>query len=305
MSITVLIVTCADDVHADAFVARVEQMRPEWTIVRAHTLDMSTNWSFRFEFSASGQVHTDLSVLDSGREIVEADVIWWRKPDNPRSHPSLTDPSALECSRQEYRELMHSLRGCFPNATWVNDYWQMAQYSGKLNQIEIARANGLLIPDTLVTSRAEDLRTFAQRFAQVVAKPLYFSGFLHAGQQYACWTNILSADELERMTDMDLAMAPMMVQRRLRKALELRVTVIGGEVFPCAISTSHDSIEGIDWRIRDVEQLPHRLVTIPDRVTDGLRGVLRHMGLHFGAFDLILDEDGEYYFLEINPNGQF
>lgn len=305
MPITVLVVTCADDVHADALIAQAEQTRPDWTIIRLHPIDASTNWTFRIEFNASGNAHTNLQVLDSGRQVQYADIIWWRKPDNPNYHPSLTNASAQECSRQEYRELMHSLRGCFPTAIWVNDYWRMAQYSGKLNQIEIARANDFLIPETIITSRAQDLRAFAQRFPQVVAKPLYYSGFLHADQQYACWTNILSTDDLNHMTDLDLSMAPMMVQRRLRKALELRVTVIGEEVFPCAISTSHETIEGIDWRIRDVEQLPHRLVSVPDRVTVGLKSILRQMGLNFGAFDLILDEDGEYYFLEINPNGQF
>jgi len=29
------------------------------------------------------------------------------------------------------------------------------------------------------------------------------------------------------------------------------------------------------------------------------------MGLNFGAFDLIRDGSGNYYFIEVNPNGQY
>lgn len=305
MPTTVLIVTCVDDVHADAFIARAEQLHPEWHVVRVHTADMATNWSFRFQFESSGDVNATLLVRDSGRQLSKPDVIWWRKPDTPQPHPALSDPSAIDCSRQEYRELMHSLAGCFPDAVWVNDYWRMAQNASKLNQIALARSHGLLIPETIIATSADAVRAFAARFRQVIAKPLYFSGFVHSGQQYACWTNVLTDTDLTSLTDADLALAPLIIQRRLRKALELRVTVIGEEVFPCAISTSHDTVEGIDWRVKDVEQLPHRLVNIPDRVSMALRGILRDMRLNFGAFDLVLDEDGAYYLLELNPNGQF
>ena len=32
---------------------------------------------------------------------------------------------------------------------------------------------------------------------------------------------------------------------------------------------------------------------------------LRHMGLNFGAFDFIVDNNGQWWFLECNPNGQW
>ena len=32
---------------------------------------------------------------------------------------------------------------------------------------------------------------------------------------------------------------------------------------------------------------------------------MRALGLRYGAIDMILDQNGEYYFLECNPGGQF
>jgi hypothetical protein len=38
---------------------------------------------------------------------------------------------------------------------------------------------------------------------------------------------------------------------------------------------------------------------------DQLRDMLTMMGPNFGAFDLIRDDTGKYYFIEISPNGQY
>jgi glutathione synthase/RimK-type ligase-like ATP-grasp enzyme len=99
--------------------------------------------------------------------------------------------------------------------------------------------------------------------------------------------------------------SPMILQRRIEKCRELRVTVIGDMVFACQIITTSNSPQHIDWRIDDAETLPHRLVEIPDQLKNQLRNMLHNMGLNFGAFDIIQDFDDSYYFIELNPNGQY
>jgi glutathione synthase/RimK-type ligase-like ATP-grasp enzyme len=54
-----------------------------------------------------------------------------------------------------------------------------------------------------------------------------------------------------------------------------------------------------------VKELPHKLVELPREVSEKLKKMLSIMGLNFGAFDLIKDETGTYYFIEVNPNGQY
>lgn len=83
------------------------------------------------------------------------------------------------------------------------------------------------------------------------------------------------------------------------------MTVIGEEVFACEIETKAGTTEHIDWRIESVEDLPHRLVELPYRISEQLKKMLSIMNLNFGAFDLIRDETGTYYFIEVNPNGQY
>jgi len=46
-------------------------------------------------------------------------------------------------------------------------------------------------------------------------------------------------------------------------------------------------------------------VTVPTSLSCALLVILRHYGLNYGAFDVIQEPDGRYYFLELNPNGQY
>lgn len=232
-------------------------------------------------------------------------VIWYRKPEKPKAHPALTDPSAIDCSEKEYGELLRSFFGFFPRAKWVNDYWQMQKYGIKANQMWIAKEVGLTVPETVLTNDITVVQELGSRHAEIITKSIYYAGFGWGGKQYGCFTYVLSPDELGGLTSEDLAYSPAMFQQRITKAQELRVTVIGDVVIACEIQTQPNTLENIDWRIDNIEEVPHKLVELPEVIGSRLKKMLSIMGLNFGAFDLIVDETGTYYFIEVNPNGQY
>jgi len=231
--------------------------------------------------------------------------MWYRKPDKPPPHPALTDYSAQECSVQEYRELLRSFPGFFPRAKWVNDFWQMQKFSIKANQIWTAEKVGLSVPETLITNDVSAVKELATRHSEIIVKPLAYNGFAIGEAQFGCFTNVISSVDVEKLQNEDLAYAPAIFQQRINKVQELRVTVIGEEVFACEIRTKPDTPEHVDWRIESVEDLPHQIVELPSEVSARLKKMLSLMKLNFGAFDLIKDETGVYYFIEVNPNGQY
>jgi glutathione synthase/RimK-type ligase-like ATP-grasp enzyme len=246
-----------------------------------------------------------LILADSGVSAEDIAVIWYRKPEKPVAHPELTDPAARECSEEEYKELLRSFYGFFPRAKWVNDYWQMQKYGVKANQIWIAKEVGLSVPETLITNDIAAVRELGSRHAEIITKSMYYAGFGWDSGQYGCFTYILSPDEYDKITSKELSYAPAIFQQRINKVQELRVTVIGEEVIACEIQTVPSTVENIDWRIEGVDELPHRVVDIPEPIAARLKKMLKTMGLNFGAFDLIVDETGTYYFIEVNPNGQY
>ena len=301
-----LILTCEDDLHVDPVIKRLNESNDGLGVIRINSDNFSVNLDYCFHWNNSGELETQkLKLVDNNLSAQEVSVIWYRKPDKPAPHPELKDKPAMECSVQEYQELMRSFYGFFPAAKWVNDYWQMQKYSVKANQMWIAKEVGLTVPETIITSDVSEVKKLSRKYPEIIVKPLTFSGFLWENSQYGCFTNVLSPEDVKKLTDKDLAFAPAIFQQRIHKSQELRITIIGEQVFACEIQTKPGTIEHIDWRIDSVEELPHKIVDLPGEIADKLKKMLNQMGLNFGAFDLIVNEEGIYYFIEINPNGQY
>jgi len=46
-------------------------------------------------------------------------------------------------------------------------------------------------------------------------------------------------------------------------------------------------------------------VTISNELLETIKKMMSRLHIVFGAFDFILTPEGRYYFLEVNPNGQW
>lgn len=73
-----------------------------------------------------------------------------------------------------------------------------------------------------------------------------------------------------------------------------------------AIFSQSNSKTCIDFRKYDAK-LPNRYIPykLPDEIECALKKVMDCLKLNTGSIDLMVDENNKYYFLEINPVGQF
>lgn len=94
---------------------------------------------------------------------------------------------------------------------------------------------------------------------------------------------------------------PMIIQEYIRKKFELRITIVGDKLFPCAIYSQESSLAKHDCRADlDVSCEAYEL---PEPISEKLLELMKRLGLSFGCVDMIVTPDDEYVFLEINPNG--
>lgn len=306
MTQRLLIVTSVWDSHADKLIELAPAELPGWEVVRLHPDAFATNINLSVQVDQSANVHIRESLIcDSGRKIETPDVIWWRKPDWPTPHPSLDNLNTKECSAQEYKEYLLSFFGIFNKSVWVNDYWNMQRYSYKLNQVRIFGMHGFLVPKTIVPCKKSELLEFCIENGDIIAKAMTYDGFVENDEIYSCYTNVLTKSMIENITDEELSFAPIFAQERIKKHKEYRVTVIGQSVVWCSIKTNEKNPEGIDFRIVDPFLLDHEIVESPPKESEKLVAITKEMGLNFGTFDIIENKRGEYYILEINPNGQY
>jgi glutathione synthase/RimK-type ligase-like ATP-grasp enzyme len=80
------------------------------------------------------------------------------------------------------------------------------------------------------------------------------------------------------------------------------VTVIGEKVFSAKINSQILNETKIDWRKK---KMPFEKYELPKGISDKCILITKKLQLSFGAIDLIKKLNGEYVFLEINPNGQW
>ena len=165
----------------------------------------------------------------------------------------------------------------------------------KGNKARAARALGIRVPDTLVTNDVDTAADFC-RGRRAVAKAVTWFG-MPDGRFFP--TTQVTEDSFDGL-GAELQVAPLIFQEQVAKVLDVRVTCVGQHLFPVAIAGSSDPMA--DWRLSPAESsyAEHHL---PDEISRSLRSLQASLGLSYGAIDLALDERGDYWFFEVNPQG--
>jgi glutathione synthase/RimK-type ligase-like ATP-grasp enzyme len=166
-----------------------------------------------------------------------------------------------------------------------------------------AQEQGLTIPETHILNRREDLARLAGE-GELISKSSYETFFLHepAGS-YSMFTKRVTPEEIDGFGE---ELFPSLIQRKVEKEYELRVFYLGGECYTMAIFSQESPQTALDFRQHDpahpTRSVPYRL---PADVAEILRRFMTAIGLNCGSIDMIRGTDGRYYFLEVNPTGQF
>jgi hypothetical protein len=296
----ILIVTNQQDLTADLVIVRLQELG--LSFLRFNTEDFPSTVQLIWTLN-QGAVAGKLTIEDRSIDLESIVSIWYRRPLNPRAPAIIGHPTARAFAE---RESLSSLQNIWPtiNCLWVSKPESIRQASSKLEQLRIAHHLGLEVPKTLVTTVPEEARAFCMTHADVIAKTLSrpSAGTL-AGESFILYTSRIEAHDLERLATVSLT--PTLFQSLVPRKCDLRVTLVGSRVFATEIHTPAEFSQQVDWRRARVETLVHIPHELPERITEILKQYLRHYGLMFGAFDFLITPDGQYVFLELNPNGQW
>ncbi len=232
-----------------------------------------------------------------GDEALQVDAVWlWRLwPPRPDERLDAAHRDAV------VRESMTTLRGMLDllaDAAWIDPLDRNRAADNKTRQLRVAREVGLVIPPTLITADpAAARRFFAAHDGRVIAKLQTPLGYSMAGGG-GLPTRLLRSEDLDALAG--LRHCPMVFQRYVDKALELRIAWVDGQALVGALDGARC---GVDWRYESTAQWqPHSL---PEAVHQRLAALMTRLGLRQGAIDLIVTPAGEYVFLEVNPNGEW
>ena len=297
-----LVVTAAEDATAEAVVARLRTRGIE--PLRFDPADFPARARLSLAFDARGAARATLHTASDRIELHRLSAIWFRRPGVPEPDAQVHDARlrryiAAECAGH-LDDVWDALAcRCFP-ATPLT----ILRAETKASQLALAGALGFELPPTLFTTEPADFLDFHRRHAgRIVSKVAGPAFNRHYGPDLGRYSEIVSTRDVGYADA--VRFAPSIFQAYVDKRIELRVTVVGGQVFAAEIHSQATRRTRHDWRRYDLAHTPHRRHALPRDIAQRCVVLVRRLGLAYGAIDLVLTPDGRYVFLEINPNGQY
>lgn len=227
--------------------------------------------------------------------LCQVGAVWYRRISPYGFHEELVDQTARLFAWSEANEALLGLWYSL-DTYWMNPPLADEESQRKIRQLQVARQVGLSIPDTLVTNQPDAAREFiaAHTGNRVVRKA--FRNIAQAPRE----THVVGEADFALLDS--VRYAPVIFQRFVPADLDLRVTVVGDEIFAAAI-TSEDAYAA-DYRpgLASAKVVPYAL---PDSIATRLLALMRVFGLQYGAVDFRVTPEGDHVFLEVNPAGEF
>lgn len=294
-----LIITNKDDITVDFVVDRLNERKIDY--FRFNTEDIGSAISVVLDFTNNIYMLKEVAT-EKNIYLNEIGYVYFRRP-------KIIDPP-LELSQENYEYFWneHSavLEGIYhilSNAKWLNNVFNIRLAENKINQLLLARSIGFLIPKSLITNRPND----AQRFISVNKSTVFKSikcGLVSENNTTSRFLFTTKIDNKYIDNISSIISMPTYFQEEIVKHSDIRVTIVGGSIFSAEIYSQTNENTITDWR-NSREILPHKSIELPSEIADKCFEICHGLKLNFGAIDLIKDQNNNYWFLEINPNGQW
>lgn len=293
----VLVITNKEDLTVD-FVIEALKLR-NINYYRFNTEDIGT--VINISFDEKGHALFD-SKKSKKININDFDSVYFRRPKLPRPVAGLT------LGEQQFyiTEVSTYLEGVYRTLAsrfWLNSVFDIRIAENKLYQLNVARNIGFLVPEFSISNDPKICENFIKKHNDCIFKPLK-SGLIEEpeGIGKVLYTTKVDSNFVDKIAT-NGAM-PIYLQRQIIKQSDIRVTVVGDKVFGAKILSQGFDTSMIDWRRADAI-LPHEKIDIPSEIQGMCLRLCGYFNLNFAAIDFILDHSGNFWFLEINPNGQW
>jgi len=179
----------------------------------------------------------------------------------------------------------------------------------KLIVLDTAKECGLDVPESLIVTNKQDLLDFQNIHCgnNLITKAIYegiYRPDVKDIYQYYSYVERLTLDSINNFPDY---FYPSLVQKEIEKELELRIFYLFGFCYSMAIFSQDEEDSQVDFRKNDHRNTPLKFVPykLPNDIELKLVKLMHLLHLNTGSIDVVLNKDGKYVFLEVNPCGQY
>jgi hypothetical protein len=298
----ILILTEPADAHADHVCQMLKARGAEF--VRFNPADFPVQASLSVGYADNGEMRSSLRLNEDVTDLAHLRSVWTRRPKLPVPHEHIQDASTRKLVAEECQMFVRDLWHALP-CRWLPGRPTAIQRAQlKSAQLGVAAGTGLELPPTLFTNSPEEFLDFYnQHDGNIVSKVAGFGFDRILSDTFCRYTEAVSKRHVGYASSIQYC--PVILQAYVPKQLELRITVVGQQVFAAEIHSQATHHTRHDWRRYDLSQTPHHVHALPPKIREQCVRLVERLELAFGAIDMVLTPDGRYVFLEINPNGQY
>lgn len=237
--------------------------------------------------------------------VEPGDAIWIRRPDQPTHNPKVLEADK-KFAELEYRSFYQCIAYTLETLpVWCVNKFSAARFvHNKAVQLHLAQEYGLRIPRTLMSNSPGTIREFFSGNGNKKVGKGFTPHVWQRGEHEG--VSVTETFELtpERLpSDEVLTYAPGIYQDMVIKQHDIRMVLMGRRLYSFAL---HNAKKALDWR-QDAGQgnVQVEIVPTPPEVEKAVLAFAGKAGICFGSIDFAVDMDGQWWFLEINEQGQF
>jgi glutathione synthase/RimK-type ligase-like ATP-grasp enzyme len=250
---------------------------------------VSLSWSGNAD--ASYRVHTKAGDVD----LTNVGVGWWRRVRPFVIDPAIRKPMDAAFVQSETSQAVNGMLDAL-DCAWVNPREADTSAHHKPYQWAVAQRLGLRMPRTLVTNDPGEAKRFIE---EIGVGKVVFKAFLASVEDWR-ETRLVEAEDVERL---ELVRYSPVIFQEYIPGVDLRITVVGDQIFTGEIDAQKTSYP-VDMRMV-VGESKMQAIELPKKLSAKLLALQKRLQLVYGAIDMRRTPDGEYYFLEVNPAGQW
>jgi hypothetical protein len=298
----ILIITNKDDITVDFVIKELKRRKVDYYRLNTECIPNEC----QIVINVNEKVCKIIDLL-KGREmdLRKFDSIYYRRPLlSDLTYMSNVNKEEIAYLRSELTFVLEGVYRILDDKFWLNNVYDIRVAENKIYQLQLAQTIGFSIPKTVLSNNGEIISSFIEKNNDdCIIKPIK-SGNLKSfdDSSKAIFTSMISKDEIENVKNVDCF--PMYLQNRISKKYDIRCTVVGNEVFSAQIHSQTYDKSRIDWRRSDIA-LEHQKHDLPQDIAQKCIDLTKALNLNYSAIDFVLDTEGKYTFLELNPNGQW
>ncbi len=251
--------------------------------------------------------------------LLDATACWWRRAGIGMNNLVDEIPEKVTVGEYDLSKILCGPRNHFREEfTDLRDYIYDTMYKkcpihignprrmglNRMYTLDLAKEVGLKVPDYAVITNYNQLDKFDNISDTFVSKAI--SNGIYDFLGHDAYYTYTEAHNKVDFAKKDIKLFPSLVMSLVEKSFEIRSFYLDGEFYSMAIFSQLNKQTSVDFR-KYSSELPNKNepFKLPDEIEKKLDKLYRRLNLNTGSADFMVDKEGNYVFLEINPVGQF